>query len=118
MTFYRGKEGQWSWFFHRLTGVGVLLFLFTHIIDTLLVAWGPQLYDRVMSLYAHPFFRASEVGLFSAVLYHSLNGVRIILVDFWPGAARHHETIFYVMTALFVVCMIPVSYLMLRHIWI
>ena len=118
MTFYRGKEGQWSWFFHRLTGVGVLLFLFAHIVDTLLVAWGPQLYDRVMSLYAHPFFRAGEVGLFAAVLYHALNGVRIILVDFWPGAARHHKRIFYAIMILFILSMIPVSYLMLRHIWI
>ena len=118
MIFYRGKEGQWSWFFHRLTGVGVLLFLLAHILDTMLVAFGPAVYDRVISVYAHPLFRTSEVGLFAAVLYHALNGMRIILIDFWPGAVRHHKQIFYVMMALFVLSMVPVSYLMLRHIWI
>ena len=115
MTFYKGKEGQWSWFFHRLTGVGVLLFLFAHILDTMLVGWGPDVYDRVISVYAHPFFRVSEVALFAAVLYHALNGIRIILIDFWPGAVRWHEQIFYVMMALFAAGMIPVSFLMLRH---
>ena len=117
MTFYRGKEGQWSWFFHRLTGVGVLLFLFVHILDTMLVGWGPEVYDRVITIYSHPIFRTSEVGLFASVLYHALNGIRIILIDFWPGAVRHHGRIFYIMTAIFVLTMIPVSYLMLRPIW-
>ena len=118
MTFYKGKVGQWSWFFHRLTGVGVLLFLFAHILDTMLVGWGPEVYDKVIAIYSHPIFRTSEVGLFAAVLYHSLNGIRIILIDFWPGAVRHHKQIFYAMMILFVCAMIPVSYLMLRHIWI
>ena len=45
-------------------------------------------------------------------------GVGSIFMDFGRGAARHHKTIFYAMMALFVLCMVPVSYLMLRHIWI
>ncbi len=116
MTVYKGKEGQWSWFFHRLTGVAVLLFLFAHILDTMLVGWGPEVYDRVIGIYAHPFFRASEVVLFAAVLYHALNGMRIILIDFWPGAVRCQKQIFYVLMTIFVAAMVPVSYLMLRNI--
>ena len=117
MSFYRGKEGQWSWFLHRLSGLGVLLFLFAHIIDTMLVGWGPEVYDKVIAVYAHPFFRTSEVALFGAVLYHALNGVRIILIDFWPGTARYQKQIFYCMAVLFILGMVPVSYLMLRHIF-
>ncbi len=26
-TVYMGHEGQWSWIFHRITGVAVILFL-------------------------------------------------------------------------------------------
>lgn len=114
---YKGKAGQWSWLFHRVTGVGVLLFLFAHIIDTMLVGWGPEVYDKVIAVYAHPVFRVSEVGLFAAVLYHALNGMRIILIDFWPGMTRYHAQIFYTMMAIFVLAMVPVSYLMLRHVW-
>ena len=115
MTFYKGKEGQWSWMLHRVTGVGVLLFLFIHILDTALVGWGPDVYNRVIKVYSHPLFRVSEVGLFAAVLYHALNGIRIILIDFWPGGARYHKQMFYAAMVLFVLTMLPVSYLMLRH---
>ncbi len=117
MTFYKGKTGQWSWIFHRLTGVGVLFFLFAHIIDTMLVGWGPEVFDKVMSVYAHPLFRTGEVFLFASVLYHSLNGVRIIMIDFWPGMTKYHAQIFKVMMVLFTAIMIPVGYLMIRHIF-
>ena len=115
MTMYRGKEGQWSWILHRLTGVGVLIFLFLHIIDTMLVGWGPEVYDRVIEVYKNPVFKISEVGLFAAVLYHALNGVRIILIDFWPAGTRYHKQMFYIEMVLFFLTMAPVSFVMLRH---
>jgi len=31
---YRGKIGQWSWVLHRIGGLGTLLFLIIHVIDT------------------------------------------------------------------------------------
>lgn len=113
--FYKGKEGQWSWIFHRLTGVGVLLFLFAHIIDTMLVGWGPEVYDKVIAIYRNPIFKVSEVGLFAAVLYHALNGIRIILVDFWPEGTKYHKQMFWIEMAIFIAAMIPVSFIMLSH---
>lgn len=113
--FYRGKEGQWSWIFHRVTGVGVLLFLFIHIIDTFLIGWGPEVYDKVMVFYRKPLFLWGELGLFASVLFHALNGVRVILVDFWPEGTRHHRKMFYAEMAVFVLAMIPVSILMLKR---
>ena len=112
---YRGGTGQWSYVFHRLTGVAVLLFLFAHIIDTALIGWGPEVYDRVMKIYAHPFFRANEILLFAAVLYHTLNGVRIMIVDFWPGATRHHRGLDYGTWAIFALLMVPVTVIMVCH---
>lgn len=112
---YKGKEGQWSWIFHRLTGVGVLLFLFAHIIDTMLVGWGQEVYDKVIALYRLPIFKISEVGLFAAVLYHALNGIRIILVDFWTEGTKYHKQLFWLEMGIFVAAMIPVSFIMLRH---
>ena len=115
---YRGCLGQWSWMLHRLTGVGVLVFLCLHILDTALIVLGPEHYNAIIQLYRHPLFRVMEVGLFAAVLYHALNGVRIILIDFWGDAlARHHQTIVYVELIAFVAAMMPVTYLMLRHVF-
>ena len=115
--FYRGKSGQWAWILHRLTGVGVLLFLFAHILDTMLVGFGPRAYNAMLAIYRNPFFKVNEVVLFGAVLYHSLNGVRIIVIDFWPKGAQYQKQIFYATMAVFVLSMIPVSIIMLSHLF-
>ena len=110
---YRGGAGQLAWWLHRWSGVAVLLFLLIHIIDTGLVFW-PELYDRVMKLYAHPFFRLGELGLAAAVLYHALNGIRIAVLDFFPELSGRQRQLFYGVVVLFAVVFIPGAYLMLR----
>ena len=39
---YKGHPGQWSWLFHRVTGVAIILFLFAHVVDTAVIGWGPE----------------------------------------------------------------------------
>ena len=39
---YRGQSGQWSWLFHRVTGLAILLFLLVHIVDITLIGFGPD----------------------------------------------------------------------------
>ena len=114
MSLYRGGVGQWSWMLHRVTGVGVLIFLCLHILDTSLVVLGPEQYNHIIALYRHPLFRLSEVGLFAAVLFHALNGVRIILLDVWGDLTRFQAQMFWIELVLFVVCMVPVAWLMIR----
>ena len=109
---YKGHEGQWSWLFHRVTGVAVILFLFAHIVDTAVIGWGPEAYDRVASVYHNPIVRALELGLVAAVLFHSFNGVKIMLIDFFPGLARHITAIGRTTTALFALSMLPVTWIM------
>lgn len=110
---YRGGEGQWSWILHRLTGVGVFVFLLAHIVDTAMIGWGPALYNKMMGLYRNPFFRVGEVLLAGAVLYHALNGIRIMIIDFWPGATTVHRKLFYAVVAVFAVVYIPAAIYML-----
>lgn len=114
MSHYRGGIGQWSWLLHRVTGMGVLIFLCLHILDTALIVLGPEHYNAIITLYRHPLFRVMEVGLFAAVLFHALNGLRIILMDCWVSLMVFHETLFIVQMACFTVAMIPVAWLMLR----
>ena len=42
---YKGQSGMWSWLLHRVTGLGILLFLFVHIVDISLLGFGPVVYD-------------------------------------------------------------------------
>ena len=115
-SLYRGREGQWSWVAHRITGVAVILFLFAHVVDTAVVGWGPEAYNRVLEVYHNPFIRLLELALVAFVLYHAINGVRIMVIDFWPRAAEHHTALFYATMGLFVASMIPITFVMLRGI--
>lgn len=113
---YRGREGQWSWLAHRVTGVAIILFLFAHVVDTALVGWGPEAYNKVVSVYHNPFIRLLELGLVAAVIYHALNGVRIMIIDFWPRAADFNRALIYGTVGIFVAGMIPITYLIVKPI--
>ena len=117
---YGGGVGQWSWLAHRLTGLGVLFFLLIHVIDTFLVVAFPAEYDWTVAIYGGVvsgssywpvrwLFRVGELGLIASVVFHAANGVRIILFDFWPGAARYQRQIFWGVMAIFFGIMIPVT---------
>ena len=112
---YRGGIGQWSWVAHRITGVLVLAFLFGHIVDTFAIGFGPELYDETIALYKQWWFMPVEVGLIAATLYHALNGLRIILFDFWPGLALRQRAFAYAQLVLFVAGFAPAAIFMLRH---
>jgi succinate dehydrogenase / fumarate reductase cytochrome b subunit len=111
-TLYKGSPGQWSWIAHRITGVAVILFLFAHVIDTAVVGWGPEAYERVTAVYHNWVVRVLELGLVAAVLYHAINGIKIMIIDFWPSTTRHYRAMSIASTALFVASMIPITLIM------
>jgi succinate dehydrogenase / fumarate reductase, cytochrome b subunit len=115
-TVYKGHEGQWSWLFHRVTGVAIILFLFAHIVDTAVVGWGPEAYNRVVSVYENPLVRVLELGLVAAVLYHAINGMKIMLIDFFPALVRHIRVLGIATAAAFLASMLPITYIMGRQI--
>ncbi len=115
MTLYKGGVGQWAWILHRVTGVAVLLFLFTHILDTALVMLGPEWYNKIIAIYRLPIFGLMEIGLFAAVLYHALNGLRIVIMDFWVQTIEYHKQLFLVEMVLFALIFFPVAWIMLGH---
>ena len=85
-----GKSGQWAFVAHRVSGFLVFFFLLLHIVDVSLVRW-PKTYNEVHELYGNILLRLFEVGLLFALLFHSLNGLRIVLVDFFPDGVRNQR---------------------------
>ncbi len=113
---YRGGPGHWSWILHRLSGIGVFLFLLIHIVDISLIGWGPKVFNQLLFLYRHPVFRVGEVGLVAAVLYHAINGVRICIIDFWPQTMAFHRKMSYAVGIIFAALFIPTAVYMLSFI--
>src|SRR5690242_11524315 len=111
---YRGREGMISWALHRLTGLGVLLFLLIHIADIYVVGYGPKEFNDLLFIYNSLGFRLLEILLVAALYYHALNGLRIILIDFWDGAVMIQRQLFYAVVIAFFVTFIPTAILMAR----
>lgn len=110
---YRGGEGMLAWAFHRISGVAILAFLILHVVDIFLVGFAPDVYDTLLGFYATPVGILMEWLLGAAVLYHALNGLRIIIMDFWPRMTRYHRELWYLNWALFLVIGLPVTYVIL-----
>ena len=115
---YRGREGMVAWAFHRISGVAILLFVVLHVIDIFLVGANSQLYDEVLVFYASVPGRILEVLLGAALLYHALNGLRIIIIDLWPSMTAYHRQIWWASWVIFVVVGVPGAAIILRPSWL
>lgn len=102
-TLYRGKVGMWSWVLHRISGVGIFFFLLVHILDTALVRVSPEAYNVVMESYKTPIIGIAELGLVGAILFHGLNGLRVIAVDFWSQGIKYQAAMFWAIIVVTVV---------------
>jgi succinate dehydrogenase / fumarate reductase cytochrome b subunit len=105
-TLYRGDPGMWSWVLHRITGATIFFFLFVHVLDTALVRVSPQAYNAVIETYKTPIVGLMEMGLVAAVLFHALNGIRVILIDFWVQGPRYQRHMLAVAVAVFAIALI------------
>ncbi|HEX2205033.1 MAG TPA: succinate dehydrogenase, cytochrome b556 subunit [Longimicrobium sp.] len=110
---YRGGEGMWTWLLHRVTGLGILAFLIVHVVDTAVVIYWPDFYDHTLDIYRSPFFRVAELLIFFSVLYHALNGLRIIVQDFAPAAMRHQKRLALAAVVGTAILILPVAWIML-----
>jgi succinate dehydrogenase / fumarate reductase cytochrome b subunit len=111
---YRGGPGMAAWLLHRLAGLGLLFFLFWHVVDTALIGWGPGAYDASIALYRRTVFRVGEILLFGALLYHALNGIRIVVIDFWSRSALFHKTLWAAVVFAFIVLYVPIIVVMVQ----
>ena len=114
-TLYRGDPGMWSWVLHRITGATIFFFLFVHVLDTALVRVSPEAYNQVLDSYKTPIIGLMEAGLVAAVLYHALNGIRLILIDFWSEGPRHQRRMLWIVAAVWIAVMIPALIVLGSH---
>jgi succinate dehydrogenase / fumarate reductase cytochrome b subunit len=77
-----------------------------------MVRISPEAYNTAVDTYKNPLVGLMEVGLVAAVLFHGLNGIRIVLVDFWEKGPRYQRQMTYVVVGLWVILMAP---FVIRH---
>lgn len=88
--FGRGP-GAWAFIINRLTGIGLTFYLFLHLVVLGRLAQGPQAYEEFLELTKSPLVKLGELLVIGAVIYHALNGLRVVLTSFGIGIGRQAQ---------------------------
>ncbi|HWG85106.1 MAG TPA: succinate dehydrogenase, cytochrome b556 subunit [Deinococcales bacterium] len=97
---YRGREGQWSFYLHRLSGWAIMIYLLMHTVSIGSVMLGREVYMAIHETYGFILFRLGLVGVAAGVAFHSFNGIRIIIMDFTRWGVKVQNQLFYIVLAL------------------
>lgn len=112
---YRWFTGSLAYVLHRVSGIGLLVFLIFHIISVTKANATPEAYDLMIRRMQEPDFKLGELALFAALLFHGLNGLRILYVDFVVTRTAHHKRIFWGLMVLVVGLLIAGSIPLILH---
>jgi succinate dehydrogenase / fumarate reductase cytochrome b subunit len=97
---YRGREGQWAFILHRISGWALMLYLLIHTVSIGSVYLGQDVYNAIHHVYDFFLFRLGLVAIAGAVGFHAFNGIRIILMDFTTWGVRLQSQLFYAVLVL------------------
>lgn len=80
----RGRRlGGWAFILNRLAGLGVLFYLYLHLVVLSQLAVGAAAWNSLLkNWFLNPVFLALDVVLLAGLLVHGLNGIRLALVGF------------------------------------
>lgn len=76
------KLERYLYILHRVTGLGILLFLLIHLtMTTFFRIQGQDVWEATMGILHNPWFKFGEYLVVVALIYHALNGLRLILQE-------------------------------------
>jgi succinate dehydrogenase / fumarate reductase cytochrome b subunit len=105
---------RWAFVAHRATGVAVFAFLLLHVFDVALYSLSASRFDDVHRLYGTAAMRVFETLLFYAILFHTFNGLRLVLLDTAELGVRAARRLLHVAVALTVALGTPAGFVILR----
>ena len=79
---YKGGGPMLAWLLHRISGIGMVLFIGSHVVASFFTQeMGSSWAISINIIYESVYF---QLFIYFAVLFHALNGLRIIVLDLWP----------------------------------
>ncbi len=81
-TITEHEGGMWPWLFQRITAVVLILGLAVHLFALHIVDLGSLNYANVADRLTSVFFMVVDFSLLAAGLFHALNGLRMVLLDY------------------------------------
>jgi succinate dehydrogenase / fumarate reductase cytochrome b subunit len=86
---YKRQSGAWAYILHRISGIGLTVYLFVHIFALSGLTKGRAAFQEEMALFTTPPFKFLEWFLGALVMFHAFNGIRIAVVDLGSGAKNN-----------------------------
>jgi succinate dehydrogenase / fumarate reductase cytochrome b subunit len=80
--------GHWAFSLNRITGLGLLFYLYLHLAVLSLLLRGPSAWGGFLRVATTPLFLGLDVLLVFGLLFHGLNGLRVALVGTGLAANR------------------------------
>lgn len=99
------STGFISFFLRRLTGIALVLYLFTHMWVIGSINSGPEAFDARLSAVQSPIFKFAEIALLAAVVYHAFDGIRLLIVHYFD-VTEYRKSLFYAIFAISVILVI------------
>lgn len=86
---YRGGGPMLSWVLHRIGGLAIILFVGGHVLSSFFqYQLGSDLATEINVIYESIYF---QVVVFFVVIFHAINGLRIIILDTWPKLLEYQR---------------------------
>ena len=72
--------GMLAFMLHRLSGIGLVFYLYLHLVVLSRLRGGPASWDSFLALVRSPLFLVLDGVLLLGALIHGLNGLRLTLI--------------------------------------
>lgn len=93
---YRWETGALAWLIHRLTGAALGIYLLLHILAQFGMKYDQKGLAGISNFLTH---KVMVIFLLAFLIYHTLNGIRVLIIDFGQGAL-YQKKLFWVMMVL------------------
>jgi len=84
----RNHAGYWAFLVHRLSGLGLALFLPLHFLVLGTAIEGAAALDGVLAWTDNALVKAAEIGLVVLLAAHLAGGLRLLAIEFLPWSDR------------------------------
>lgn len=86
---YKGGGPMLAWALHRISGLGIIIFVALHVIASFLTQqMGSDLGISINIIYESIYF---QLFIVFCAIFHGVNGFRIIVLDIWPRLIRYQK---------------------------
>jgi succinate dehydrogenase / fumarate reductase cytochrome b subunit len=100
--------GMAAFILNRITGIGLVVYLFLHLVVLSLLIAGEEYYNAFIRTAHSPIILTLDIILIAGMVIHGLNGVRVTLVGMGIGV-RTQKTAFIALMALAAIVLIAAS---------